>query len=229
MDIEQALQHVADLVARTFPCEASCGVTLMRDGRHITVASSDQTCKLLDEIQHAGDDGPGVQATRTGRVVVVHDFAAEPRWGDFPSVALAHGARGSYSHPLIGDGRTLGALNLYVLDTEGLTPDAQDIVACFAELAAILLSAFVRQGRDAELAAQLREALASRSIIDQAIGVIMAQRGCDAEHALAVLRTASQQRALKLRDIAANIVTGISGRPPVPGRFDDPGPLGTSR
>ena len=61
---------------------------------------------------------------------------------------------------------------------------------------------------------QLRASLASRAVIDQAIGVIMAQQRCTATDAFAILRTASQNRNLKLRQVAEQLVTGITGHPP---------------
>jgi hypothetical protein len=50
-----------------------------------------------------------------------------------------------------------------------------------------------------------RRALASRAVIDQALGIIMAQERCPSTHAFAVLRNASQNRNTKLRDIARQI------------------------
>ena len=68
---------------------------------------------------------------------------------------------------------------------------------------------------------QLRAALASRSVIDQAIGIIVAQERCPAAQAFAILRTASQKRNVKLREIARDIVTSVSGAPPEPAPFGE--------
>ena len=54
---------------------------------------------------------------------------------------------------------------------------------------------------------QLRAALNSRTLIDQTIGIIMGQNRCNADAAFAVLRSASQNRNVKLRDVAAEIIT----------------------
>ena len=56
--------------------------------------------------------------------------------------------------------------------------------------------------------------MASRRVIDQAIGVIMAQNRCTGDEAFEVLRRASQHRNVKLRQIAADVVTSVSGQPP---------------
>jgi AmiR/NasT family two-component response regulator len=69
------------------------------------------------------------------------------------------------------------------------------------------------------LTGQLRASLASRAMIDQAIGVIMAQQRCTATDAFVIVRTASQNRNVKLRQVAEQIVIGITGRPPPPPPF----------
>jgi AmiR/NasT family two-component response regulator len=76
--------------------------------------------------------------------------------------------------------------------------------------------------RDAALTDQLRDALASRSVIDQALGILMDQQRCDADQAFELLRNASQHRNRILRDAAADIVRAVSGREPHPGPFPEP-------
>jgi AmiR/NasT family two-component response regulator len=58
---------------------------------------------------------------------------------------------------------------------------------------------------------QLAEALSSRSIIDQAIGILMAQQRCSSAAAFEILRSASQGRNVKVRTIAADIVHAVGG------------------
>ena len=62
--------------------------------------------------------------------------------------------------------------------------------------------------------ANLRIALNSRSIIDQAIGILIAQQQCTVEDAFALLRQASQGRNVKLRDVAAQVVASAQRRQP---------------
>jgi hypothetical protein len=60
-----------------------------------------------------------------------------------------------------------------------------------------------------DLADHLRIALSSRSAIDQAIGIIMAQQRGTPEQAFAALRTISQRRNIKLRIVAAELVETV--------------------
>ena len=55
-----------------------------------------------------------------------------------------------------------------------------------------------------------RPALASRTISDQAVGIIMGQNRCTADEAGEILRAASSHLNLKLRDIVGDIVTRVS-------------------
>ncbi len=64
---------------------------------------------------------------------------------------------------------------------------------------------------------QLRQALASRAVIDQAKGMIMLSRRCSAEDAFAVLVRMSNDSNRKIRELAAELVAAaVQGRPPVP-------------
>jgi hypothetical protein len=92
----------------------------------------------------------------------------------------------------------------------------------FAQNASGALSIAVRLADHIALTDQLRASLASRAVIDQAIGVLMGQRRITAAEAFAILRTTSQNRNVKLRAFAAQIVEGAGAQPPQPPPFDPP-------
>ncbi|MGI3780546.1 MAG: ANTAR domain-containing protein [Janthinobacterium lividum] len=68
----------------------------------------------------------------------------------------------------------------------------------------------------------MEESILSRTIIDQALGIIMGQQRCTASVAFELLRQESQNTRRRLRDVAADLVTRTSGQPPEPGRAFDP-------
>ena len=81
--------------------------------------------------------------------------------------------------------------------------------------------------------AQLRVALTTRGVIDQAKGILMAQTGCTADAAFEMLRDASMRDNRKLNEVAARIVASVvdedRGRPS-PGRRNAPDrPIGGVR
>ncbi|MEO7981687.1 MAG: ANTAR domain-containing protein [Sporichthyaceae bacterium] len=55
---------------------------------------------------------------------------------------------------------------------------------------------------------QLRAAMSSRSVIDQAKGILIGQHGCTAEQAFEMQSAASQRDNRKLRDVAGAVVAG---------------------
>ena len=66
---------------------------------------------------------------------------------------------------------------------------------------------------------ELRAALRSRTLIDQTLGIIMSQRACDAEGAMAILSADSLHVDVELMVRAAQILGAVStpprsGRPP---------------
>ncbi len=62
--------------------------------------------------------------------------------------------------------------------------------------------------------AQLREALSSQPVIEQAKGMVMLLRGCTAAEAFGVLVTVSQLSNVKLRDVATVVVAAGSDAEP---------------
>ena len=73
-----------------------------------------------------------------------------------------------------------------------------------------VLELALKMADDAEVRAQLEAALTSRSVIDQALGIIMGQNRCSSEEAFRLLRDASQNRNVKLRELAAAMVASVA-------------------
>ena len=191
---------------------------MRRNHQVATVASSDDFAMLLDEIQYGRGQGPCLQALHTGERVEVPDLATDDRWGDYRIHALAAGARSSVSLPLTVDDITIGALNLYSSARNGFGVADIRRAELFTLQAATALTLLLRHARQIALEDQLREALATRAVIDQALGIVMAQRQISSTGAFAVLREASQNGNRKLSDIAAEIIETITGHPPQPPR-----------
>ncbi|MET9392063.1 ANTAR domain-containing protein [Streptomyces sp. NPDC006624] len=63
---------------------------------------------------------------------------------------------------------------------------------------------------------QLRHAIASRPVIDQARGILMATHGCTSDEAWHILRETSQLSNTKLRDVAAAVTASTEPDGPVP-------------
>jgi GAF domain-containing protein len=132
--------------------------------------------------------------------------AGDPRWPDFCQAAAAAGFGSTLSVPLIVNGDGLGAINLYCRHERGFSAADETAVVAFAAHAVVALANARIYWRAQRLASQLEEALATRGVIEQAKGILIAQYGCTADEAFGTLVSASQRGHQKLHDVARQLV-----------------------
>lgn len=214
--VEQFLHEMAVLAARMVSGGLSCGMTMQPNGRPVTVACSDDVAAQVDGVQYQLDDGPCLHAMRDGHMVRIEDTAEKARWPEFEANAAAHGIRSCLALPLRAEGKPVGALNLYAREAWAFGTAEARRAENFAKSASGVLSLAMRLASNAALIDQLRSSLTSRTVIDQALGIIMAREHCNQARAFAILRSASQNSNVKLRDIASAVVTSVTGEPPPP-------------
>ncbi|MDI6105114.1 GAF and ANTAR domain-containing protein [Actinoplanes sp. NEAU-A12] len=216
-DLQDFLTEVTVRVGRAMP-GVSCGLTVRGDGIQQTVAGSDDYARGIDAIQYAHQEGPCLAASDTGEIHTIGDLNEEARWPRFTPVAGARGLGSVLSLP-VGVGETIGALNLYARVPRFFDAGRREQAVAFAGTVTGAITLAVRMAREQRLNRDLHRTLQTRSVINQAIGVLMAQHRCNAEQAFAMLSRASQQRNVKVRVIAARIVTSVSGGPPTDAPF----------
>jgi len=144
--------------------------------------------------------------------VNVPDLFEEDRWGpDYANAVASHGLRSVLSLPFNLQGEAKAALNLY-----------SDVPHKFDERAAAKARGYTREISQAlrlavrfslhtDSAANLRATLESRTIIDIAVGIVMAQNRCSQDAAVHILTEASSNSNTKLRDIAKSLVDSVGG------------------
>lgn len=221
--VGESLCAIADIIVRMLPEHPMAGVTLTREHGTIVGGSSAAHEMLIEEARFAEGCDPSLQAIGTAQEISVPDVAAEPRWGGYSTRMLAHGVKSIYAQPLSVDGEAVGALSLYSTRPNGITGRVRQAATLTAEHLGVLLAVASDNARQAELTEQLRATLASRSTIDQALGILMAERRCDRDAAFEVLRGMSQQRNVRVADLAVEIIRTVSGRAPAAPHFVDPG------
>jgi GAF domain-containing protein len=215
-ELEAFLTEAVRLAADSVPNAHACGMTLSRDLRAFTAAHSDSLAAQIDELQYGAHEGPCLDALHTGRLIEVDDLEKEQRWQRYRPHALEHGVAASLSHPLNVDGQTVAVLNLYARRPHAFTPADRQHAAILASQCAAALTVMLRQADQTLTQRQLAEAMHARSVIDQALGILMAQQRCTAEQAFDLLRAASSGRNRKLREIAADLIEKATGHPPQP-------------
>jgi GAF domain-containing protein len=205
-DLISALTEATKIAIEVVPVAEGASITSFEAGLPSTVASSDSWSRDLDELQYAEHEGPCLDCGRVGTVFRVLDLTEDGRWPTYGPRAAELGARSSVSLPMSADGRIVGALNLY--SREPAAFDSEDvslgeIVAAHAAMAQQMATAFFGHKT---LAEQLRTAIESRAVIEQAKGILMAQSKVTPDAAFDLLVALSQRRNAKLRDVARDVV-----------------------
>jgi GAF domain-containing protein len=203
----EVLGEVVGIARRALPGSEATSITLIRDERTFTAAYDGQLAMDADELQYERGYGPCLDAGRAGSLFVISDMRTETRWPDYARHAAELGVRSSLSVPLPFQGATIGALNNYAR-----TPDAfGDADVRLGEEVAAFVAIAVGNAEAADRATSdvtnMRQAMASRSVIEQAKGILMERYKVTAEQAFTLLTHASQRSNVKLRDIAEELVT----------------------
>ncbi len=210
--VGDVLTELVQAAERGISGAESVSITLLQGEEAFTAAYSGEMALRAEELQYERGYGPCMDAGRGGVVLRVDDMRTEQRWPDYAAHVLDHGVRSSLSIPLPFQGAVIGALNTYSTEPGTFaTAQALDAAMTVAEMIAVAIAianvhAHARLGEEA---ANLRLAMQSRAVIEQAKGVLMAQRGVDADRAFEILREASMRYNRKLRDIATGIVESV--------------------
>ncbi|CAM5739779.1 hypothetical protein STAFG_6063 [Streptomyces afghaniensis 772] len=208
--LDTLLRDLTDRAVQEVPGAAACSITVRRGGRLLTLAGSAGLPSGLDQRQYENGSGPCVEAAETGVEQYAPDLAEESRWPAYTRYALDTGVRSVLAVPLAVEGETGAALNYYG-ERPGVLGTGRDKARTFAARAGDAIDVALRIEHRRQSAADVRTALLSRSVIDQAIGILMARERIDARDALERLRRASQHRNVKLRDLCGQLVAKVSG------------------
>lgn len=198
-----------------------CGVTVIRNKRPEALASSDPQAHALDELQNGFGDGPCLTALRSKTWLLVPDLAAEQRWQAYIEVAKTQGVASILAMPLDLAGEAEAVLNLYSARSNGFLPDDIATIEAFTDQAAGALRLVLRITQLSESRNDLSCALQSRTVIDMAIGAVMAENRCSRDTAFGILTRASSTRNIKLREVAASVIASISGEQQIDTYFDE--------
>jgi len=220
LDSPEIASFLTELAIMTASCLSSqddfveCGVTVLRDKRPAVVASSDARAASLDEIQNGFGDGPCLTALRENNTILIPDLMAEERWHHYAEAALDYGVRSILAVPLDLAGEAQGVANLYSRRPNGFSDldilTAENFVANASRSLRLALGMARLKGVHDDLVA----AMQSRTIIDMAVGVIMAQNGSSQDDAVRILTRASSSRNIKLRDVASTVVDSVGRQEP---------------
>lgn len=223
-DIPGFLGDLVELTADELTTSAnavSCGMTVMRQKKPVAVADSDPLARRLDKIQNDLGDGPCLSALRTRTMTHVPDIRHENRWPDYMQAVEDTDIGAILALPLDLNSTSAAVVNLYSAHPHSFGEEdvraAQRVTTTGAK--ALQLALKMSQLQDAR--ANLAAALDSRTTIDTAVGIIMAQNRCGRDAAFQILADASSHRNIKLRAVAEAVVAHIAGDRRLPTSFED--------
>jgi hypothetical protein len=206
--LPEAADGLAKAMGDVLPPHVRCGVTLICEGTPALYACAELPEEVLDETGNSDGDGPCLSAIRARDIVISHDLAAEGRWPAWTTLARGHGIRSVLSYPFDVDTLSLGALNLYADRANGLGDDIPIVAMLMADHASLLL----RVRREQFLHHEVAEAGIGDAVVERAIGIVMAQRGCAPEQALRHLHEAATHLGVGLDAVATRLVQTVAER-----------------
>lgn len=107
------LEDIATMAFHGVPGCDDAALTVVLDGGLVTAGATSAAASDLDAAQLHLGSGPGLDAVRQGRIVLVEDYRRDGRWPHVGRAADLHGVRSTLSLPLLHADAVLGALNLH--------------------------------------------------------------------------------------------------------------------
>jgi hypothetical protein len=204
-DISDVLHELTERVTAVLEITGA-GVCLVHQERLRFVAGDSTAFGDLELLQERTGTGPCVDALTSAAPVLIDRLGAHAgRWPAYAQRAAELGIHSVASLPMCLD-TPIGTLGLYRREARAWTANEVGVARVFADIGASYVrtaSALLEQRRTSE---QLQAALDSRVIIEQAKGIVAAQRGISVDQAFAVLRKHANDRNLQLRLVAEAVV-----------------------
>jgi GAF domain-containing protein len=198
--LEEAVHAATELVEG---CDHA-GITIIHGRRRVTTdVATDDVVRRGDEMQYELGDGPCLQAIYEHETIHSDDLTREERWPRWSRYAAEElGVRSMLCLRLYtARDDTVGGLNLYGDRVRAFPPsERHTALALAAHVAVAYVAAHEHSG--------LESALATRTIIGQAEGMLMQRYSLTESQAFDVLRRHSQAENRKLHDVATELVMG---------------------
>jgi GAF domain-containing protein len=205
-DLDTTLAQITAAAVEVLPEVQLCSITIRhQDGKLTTAAPTDELLYDLDAQQYELQEGPCYEAATDEQYVVSSDLAGDDRFPRYGAAAAEVGIRAQIGVRLFESPRSHGALNLYSTST-GAFADIESLSALFVHQAAQAIA----HAREID---NLSQALQSRTIIGQAVGIVMERYGLSDERAFAFLQRLSSHRNVKLRMVAQEFIETVGGSP----------------
>ncbi|WCI07653.1 GAF and ANTAR domain-containing protein [Arthrobacter sp. OVS8] len=215
--LEDFLRQLSALAAEFASAETGrevvCSVRLARPRRTAVLASSNPEARFLEGLQDGLAEGPGLEARKTRQPVLVPDTTMDPRWRRYQRAAAQRGNRSVLAVPLLEDRDAAATLTFFSASPEAFDDVAVTACEALAVRAAKVVRLAVRFETAQGMSRDLLQAMRSRTVINLATGILMAQSRCSQSEAFELLTKVSNTRNVKLRIVAEEILRRFDGAP----------------
>jgi GAF domain len=187
---------------------SSCGVTMLTEsGQSVTAHTSALQAQVVEDLQHTFGEGPGVDASRSGALVLVPDLAdpADPalaRWPTFAREAVDSGVLAAFAFPLLLGSSRIGAMSLYRDAPGGLSP--QQLTQGLATADSVAFS-LAEKGDGLPATDEIDQGDPMR--VHQAAGMAMVQLGVPIDQALLRMRATAFTEGITVDELADAVVS----------------------
>jgi hypothetical protein len=208
----KSLNRLAEMAVREVPGCCGASAILVQDRELIGLASTHPDLAELIEFQLRTGEGPVAQAMRERQPAGCSDTLRDTRWPEFASEALYRGVRSSVA--LVHEFPPMSVvLSMSSVRPNALKAEQVPLAATLAAFGGAVLANASAYGDAQREAVQLRNAVESRAVVDQAKGILMHALGCSAAEALERMRRVSQTRHIKVTDVAKQVVEAHDAAP----------------
>ena len=211
LGVFELLGEVAEFAAHAIPGVDGAGVGLVdASGDRPILQKTSATAEFVHEIDVVQYDelheGPCITCIQARRPTVSGSLGSDSRWPRFGGRVARMGVHSALALPLMVGEHVIGAINSYATSHDAFAEHAVQLGSQFAGPAAVSIYNAQLLAGARERAEQLQQALESRAVIDQAIGIIRSRTGASAEWAFGRLVRMSQNENTKLNVIAERLI-----------------------
>ncbi|KDF00683.1 histidine kinase [Mycolicibacterium aromaticivorans JS19b1 = JCM 16368] len=214
--VDEMLRQVAQFAVQAIPGADGAGVTVIEPrtpgpgGEELAVQARSVTAQFIQDIDTLQyeklGEGPCISCLRSGRPAVSGSLGSDRRWPHFGGSVARMGVHSVLALPLAVGDRVIGAINSYAYGRDAFTEHAVQLGTQFAGPAAVSVYNAQLLASTRLRTKQLQQALRTRAVIDQAIGIIRSRSGGTAQEAFDRLIRISQREHIKLADVAEQLV-----------------------
>lgn len=206
-DVTSTINKIAQMAVQTIePCDLA-GVSLVINRDKVdSVGATDPLGAEIDKLQHEIGEGPCLTSIEKHATFKIDDFYEEKRWPKFSAEVADRGIRSGVSFVLEVSEESLAALNLYSKNPKAFGDQDIEFGSILASQAAVTLSNAQTHESDQRLVHQLEQSMQTRTIIGQAVGILMARGNMSREQAFDVLKRVSQRMNVKVNKLAQRVV-----------------------